>query len=134
MSSCIPKIVLDVVSGIAAFEPVLESIKAEWQPDPAPPTMSFGDVGRELVERIDEIGKADATLVFQRIEHILTHGTEQEQNAAATGFLEAVVGAIDRAPERTWILRLAGPRSRDYVAAWDRFNGIERSLGPTASD
>jgi len=27
--------------------------------------------------------------------------TEQEQNAAATGFLEAVVGAIDRAPERT---------------------------------
>jgi hypothetical protein len=130
MTSCIPRLVLDVVSGIDAFNPVLDSIEAEWQPEPAPPTMSFGDVGREFVERIDDVGRSNAALVFERIEHILCHGTQADKDAAATGFLEAVVGAIDRAPERAWILELAGPQGREYVAAWDRFCGIERSPAP----
>ncbi|HEU4578516.1 MAG TPA: hypothetical protein VFS67_09690 [Polyangiaceae bacterium] len=126
MSTNIPQLVVDVVSGIAAFEPLLAAIEAEWQPDPAPPTTSLADVGRELVERIDEIGRDNAALVFQRIEHVLSQGSERDKDAVATGFLEAVVGAIDRAPEREWVLQLAGPHSRDYVTAWDRFNGIER--------
>jgi hypothetical protein len=127
VTSCIPQLVLDVVAGIDALKPLLQSIEEEWQPEPAPPTMSFGDVGRELVERIDEVGRSNAALVFERIEQILCHGTEQEKDAAATGFLEAVVGAIERTPERAWLLELAGPRSRDYVAAWDRFCGVARS-------
>lgn len=128
----IPQLVLDLVSDVAALRPVLVAIEAESAPDLAPVTMALGDVGSELVKRIAEVGESDAAQVFRRVEAVLSEGTEEEKNAVATGFLEGVVSAIDQLPERSWILGLAGPQSRDYVLAWDRFNGIERSLPPSS--
>ena len=66
-------------------------------------------------------------------EDIFSHGTEHDPEVAATGFLEALVSAIDHAPEREWTLALAGPRSRDPILAWDLFYGINRPPGPTAA-
>jgi hypothetical protein len=128
MTTCIPQLLVDLVSGVEALQPVLVSIEAASAPDLAPLTLSLGELGSELVQRIAEVGESDAAQVFQRAEDVLCHGSEQEKNAVATGFLEGVVSEIDRLPERLWILGFAGPESRRYVTAWDRFNGIERSL------
>jgi hypothetical protein len=108
----IPQLVLDLVSGVAALGPVLVAIEAESAPDLAPLTMALGDVGSELVKRIAEVGESNAAQVFRRVEAVLSHGTEEEKNAVATGFLEGVVSAIDQLPERmrpriAWHLSIA---------------------------
>lgn len=102
--------VLDLVSGISAFDSVLDEIAAEWSPDAAPLTTSMSDVDRAFAERTDDLDVADVTTVLRRLEIILRDGGEDEKNAVATGFLEAMAAVLDRFPDRKRILQHAGGR------------------------
>ena len=116
--------ILDLVSGIRAFDAVLDQIDAEWRPDAAPLTSSMSDVGRAFAEGVGELEVADVTTVLRRVEAILRDGGEEEKNAVATGFLEAVAAVLDQFPDRKWILQHTGDQTRRYLAEWDRFCGV----------
>jgi len=93
-----PHCALELVSGIDALRFVLDEIDAEWRSDPTPLTTSMGDVGQAFAEREGALNDTDVRTVFQRIEDILHKGSDEEKDAVATGFLEAVDAVIDVSP------------------------------------
>lgn len=116
--------VIDLVAGFSAFAETFELLGAEWGPEAPPVTVTMSELGRALVEHAGRsLSPGDIAEIFRRIEHIFECGTEAEKDAAATGFLEAIAGSIDRSPERRWVLDHAGQGAREYLAAWDRFCG-----------
>lgn len=120
----LPPLAAEIASGFSGFAGAIERLDAEWASEEAPVTVSMGELGRTLVEEaggsfsIDEV-----EAVLSRVERVLESGTEGDKDAAATGFLEALAAAVDRLPTTAWILALAGPLSRAYLAAWDEFCG-----------
>jgi len=118
----VPKAVTALAQGIAALHETIEELVEEWQPDPPPINTSMSAIGRSFVEKANPTSE-QAAQVFERIEVLLREGTEYEKDAIATGFLEAVVSAIDRNPTSRWILDQAGPAAKAYIDEWNRFCG-----------
>ena len=73
-----------------------------------------------------ELSDDELQIIFDAVELVLTDGDATAQNAAATGFLEAVISDTDKTPALQRRLRASmGTRSRGYCDAWDNF-----TLGP----
>ncbi len=125
-----PRLATDLAAGLPAFSEAFELLEAEWAPKVPPATVSMSELGRVLVEKADEdFSLQDIAEIFMRVERILEFGAEAEKDAVATGFLEAVAAAIDRSPQRRWVLNQAGSGAREYLSAWDQFCGL--SSAPT---
>lgn len=121
----LPPLADGLARGFPAFASAVALLEEEWAPDEPPITVSMSELGRALAEGAGEHFSADEVAeIFLRVERIMALGTEAEKDAVATGFLEAVAAAIDRASERRWILDYAGAAARDYLEAWDRFCGV----------
>lgn len=121
----LPRLARDFAAGVPAFQSAVAILETEWAPAEPPVTVSMSELGRALAEGAGEYFSVDEVAeVFRRAEQILTRGVDSERNAVATGFLEAVVATIDKAPDHRWILDHAGPASREYLEAWDRFCGL----------
>src|SRR5437879_5238500 len=58
---------------------------------------------------------------FALVERLLEDGCDDVKNLMATGFLEALQNQ-DILPSPLWT-PLLGKQARDYLIAWDRFNG-----------
>ncbi len=120
----LPRLVSDIAAGFPAFDEAAELLEVEWSPEVPPVTVSMSEIGRALVEKAgQDFSQEDVIEIFQRAERVLKCGTEVEKDAVATGFLEAVAAAIDRSPQRRWVLDHAGSGAREYLAAWDQFCG-----------
>lgn len=119
----IPTRVIELVDGVEQLQYVLDEIRAEWEPDPAPLTTAMSDVGRAFAEAAPALSTSDAATVLDRVETLLREGTDKEKDAVATGFLEAVATALDSAPQSKWVLHYAGEESRRYLLAWENFCG-----------
>lgn len=115
-----------LIRTMPAFGPIIAAYEADSVPAALPLTLVLGDLGRALVANAVRQRPDEVALVFDHFESILTTGTEDESNAAATGFLEGVASALDGAPEQAWILEHARPAARRYLAAWDEFCGVTR--------
>lgn len=121
----LPKLVNALATGFRGFGSAIELLEAEWGSEEAPITVSMSELGRAVVrEAGDDFSEDDIAEIFRRVERILRRGADEEKDAVATGFLEAIAAAIDRSPERRWILDYAGPEASEYLAAWDRFCGL----------
>jgi len=126
-----PRLATDLAAGLPAFNEVFELLEEEWTPEIPPVTISMSELGRVFVEKAGEaFSLQDVANIFLRVERILKHGTESEKDAVTTGFLEAVAAAIDRYPQRRWVLRQAGPGAREYLSAWDQFCGLSSKKIP----
>jgi hypothetical protein len=96
----------------------------DWQPDEVPPTLAMSSLAKALVEHVHELSASELGDVAACIERILEAGTERSKNAAATGFLEAVVAAADAGNQAAnVVLASLGPLATEYRKAWDEFAG-----------
>ena len=118
----VPKAVTDLAQGVEALHKTIQELVEEWQPDPPPVNTSMSTIGRAFVEDVNPTSE-QVTGVFEQVEVILCDGTESEKDAVATGFLEAVLSAVDRNPSFRWMLDQAGPAARAYIEEWNRFCG-----------
>ena len=117
-----PNAVRELVQGSQVLERALRALSEEFAPDPLPINTSMSVVGRAFVEEAEPTAEQCVDL-FHRVEQIFEAGTESEKDAVATGFLEAVVTAVERTPEAGWILDHAGPAARRYIEEWNRWSG-----------
>ncbi len=118
----VPNAVMKLAQSIEALRSTVEKLVEEWQPDPPPINTSMSAIGRAFIENANPTSEQVAE-VFESVEAILRDGTDPEKDAVATGFLEAVVSAIDRNPASGWILNQAGPAAKAYIDDWNRFCG-----------
>ena len=121
----LPKFVEALVTGRPSLQEVFDSVVDEWSPDPPPVTTAMSALGTAAVRTAERLGGAEVQRLFDQIDQLLALGTQEEKDAVATGFLEAVANAVDRDPEKRWVRAMAGPRAQDYLNAWDEFCGLE---------
>jgi hypothetical protein len=118
-----PNAVLDLVEGIERLCEVNRQLELEWAPDAVPITVCMSALGRSLAAgsrpTADELRR-----VFERVEILLARGDDSERDAVATGFLEALVSAVERDASLRWVLDQTGPAARGYIAAWNGFCGV----------
>jgi hypothetical protein len=88
-------------------------------------TLSYFRIGHVLVDWIVErfaagdYGFSDD--FFSLMERLLTEGSPEVQDVAATGILEGLHHQR-RLPPELWV-PLLGPKARAYLIVWDRFHG-----------
>jgi hypothetical protein len=125
--------ILQAAQTIVATQPLFEAAwleySAVWGVDgDSPFTLIFSDLGTLTARAASELSDDELRIIFEAVELVLTDGDEPARNAAATGFLEAVISGTDNSPALQQRLRtLMGTRSRCYCEAWDDF-----TLGPRA--
>ena len=125
MTEVLPKTIVALAGGRPSLEDAVESLVAEWSPDPVPITVAMSELGRAMIESAEQLGHAEIRRILANVEQLLETGGEAEKDAAATGFLEAVAAAVDTDPSKRWVLAMAGQRARAYLKAWDEFCGVE---------
>jgi hypothetical protein len=104
---------------------------ADWAPEAPPPTLVLGDIGLLLINRCDEFDDAELSAILGVVEDVLASGTAREQDAVATGLLEAALHVGDRHPTPlARVMAFAGPESRAYCAAWNEFCGVGTNPNP----
>jgi len=113
---------------MASIHPILQdevsALVEEWNPDAPPINVSMSAFGKATVRDAERLGYEEVRKVLELIEHTLSHGTEEEKDAVATGFLEATASAAGSSKDAPWILALLGPKAKAYLAAWDGFCGL----------
>ncbi|RLK58898.1 DUF7674 family protein [Actinokineospora cianjurensis] len=82
------------------------------------------EAAQQFVEVFDTLDTSVVQKTFRVLEDALRDGTEQEKDAAATGFLESVLSAWDRGFDLESIWQHVGPESREYCIAWNEFTGV----------
>jgi hypothetical protein len=111
-ASCHPKL-----------QEAVSEITADWDPDPVPLTVGFGNIGRILVQLAAEFDDATLDEVSRLVEHALSGGGVNA-DAIATGLLEAICSRTADAPaavER--IVSHLGTEACAYIRSWDAFTG-----------
>lgn len=88
------------------------------------PCMVLAAVGWLLAERLGKGEYEGADHLFHLIERLLTEGSSEVREAAATCFLENLVNRSDSLDPRLYVSML-GPESRKYCCAWDDFTGVK---------
>jgi hypothetical protein len=84
----------------------------------------FSDASHVVAERFIAGDASDVPKIFPYVESVLESGTQEEQDAAATCFLENLMNRTPTKIEpKLWIPSL-GPKSRLFCRAWDEFTGI----------
>lgn len=123
--------ILQAAQTIVAAQPQFEAAwleySAKWGVDADSPfTLIFGDLGSMTARMASELSDDELRIIFDAVELVLTDGDAPARNAAATGFLEAVISDTDKVPALQQRLRASmGTKSRGYCDAWDNF-----TLGP----
>lgn len=121
----LPRLASELATGFSAFGGAIRLLEAEWAPEEPPITLSMSELGRALVEGAgDDFSPEAVAEIFHRVERVLISGSDADKDAVATGFLEAVATALDRRPERRWVLNYSGPAALKYLEAWDQFCGV----------
>ncbi|WP_329597310.1 hypothetical protein OIE43_12940 [Streptomyces pseudovenezuelae] len=103
--------------------------------DELPPlTVRLGTLGRvyaeagagPLSEPLAEPGFSEAQTrqLFRLLEDVLANGRDEDRNAVATGFFEALLSAWDRGFDLRPVWQALGPASRTYCRAWNGFTGV----------
>jgi hypothetical protein len=98
-------------------------------PDLEIPVAWMGSVGSAIGNVFSDLSPDVSREVFALIERHLASGSELMRTAVTTGLLESVASAVSggrvRGPELAEVL---GPRSREYVDAWDNYSLGRSSL------
>jgi hypothetical protein len=100
-----------------------ERLEADWLPDAPPVTVAFGALGSALVRALEQVTDQELSQVVAVVETLLATASEADQNAVATGFIEAVLSGTDRRPSAARLVSMLGPRACAYARAWDAFCG-----------
>ncbi|RLK58390.1 DUF7674 family protein [Actinokineospora cianjurensis] len=88
------------------------------------PVPQAGEAAQHFIEVFDTLDRVAARKAFRLVEDAVRDGNEEEKNAAATGFLEAILHAWDEGFDLESIWPYVGPESREYCVAWNRFTGV----------
>lgn len=104
--------------------PAAETVAADGD-DVPPLTLRLGTLGRVFAEHAAEFTDEQTRQLFQLLEEALAKGGEEDGNAVATGFFEALLNAWDKGFDLASVWAAVGPRSRDYCRAWNTFTGVE---------
>ncbi|ASU80361.1 hypothetical protein CDG81_21165 [Actinopolyspora erythraea] len=81
-------------------------------------------LGSSFAARVDRMSTRQRERLLGRLEEVLVSGTEHEQNAVATGFLEALVTAYDRGVvDLATVWHELGEESRHYIKLWNTRTG-----------
>ena len=124
----LPRVTARLSDGFSVFEAALQRLVMEWAPEPVPTTIAMEKLAWILVRSHDtDLGTEETAEIFRRIEQVLEDGDDAEKDAVSTGFLEALIAALDAHPERRSILRHAGPGAWEYLEAWNQFSGRSSS-------
>ncbi len=98
-------------------------------PDLEIPVAWKGSVGSALPTAFPRLSPGVRADAFALVERHLAGGSELMQAAVTTGLLESVASAVSggrvRGPELAAVL---GPRSREFVDAWDEYSLGRSSL------
>jgi hypothetical protein len=121
----------DLLAVAPAVRPALEA-RGEAEPDLEIPVLWMASVGSALCDVYADLAPAERDAAFAVVEHHLVTGSEQLTTAVATGLLEDVAshvsgGRLD-GPELATHL---GPRSREFLDAYDAFTLGRSSLDPS---
>ena len=102
------------------------------EPDLEIPVAWMASVGAAVGDVFGDLSPDVRREVFALIERHLARGSELMQTALTTGLLESVASAVSggrvRGPDLAAVL---GPRSREYVDAWDEFTMGRSTLDPS---
>ncbi|MDJ1639033.1 hypothetical protein [Streptomyces pakalii] len=93
--------------------------------DVPPPTVRLAGLGRAYAGHAPEFSERQAAELFRILEAVPANGDEYGWDAAATGFLEALMNEWDRGFDLAEVWHLTGPRVREYCRAWNRLSGVE---------
>lgn len=88
------------------------------------PCMTLAAVSWLVAERLRKGEHDGADRLFNLIERLLTEGSAEVRDAAATCFLENLTNRSDSLDPRLYV-PLMGPESRNYCRAWDDFTGVK---------
>jgi hypothetical protein len=102
-----------------------ESAPDDGPPDDPPLTVRLGGLGQAFADRLDDVTPEQRSRVLNVVEHVLATGSQDEGDAVATGFLEALISAWDRGFDLARIWDDMGTRSQEYCLAWNAFNGVD---------
>ncbi|MDN4173312.1 hypothetical protein QWY28_10190 [Nocardioides sp. SOB77] len=119
-----------VLDAAPEVEDALRALGEDIAPDLEIPVLWLGFVGRAVATCLPGMSADAAGAVFATVEHHLVHGSESMSTGVATGFLEAVAGAVSAGRlDPGLVAGVLGPESRAYVDAWDQFTLGRSSLG-----
>lgn len=112
-----------------AFAAIVPGVRAAgdaefawWRPEPPPPTILFGEIGRVLAEQFEALGEDRRAAAFAALESAMADEDETVANAAAVGLIEALIHRLDVSHGGWSVLEpYLGPRSRAYADAYEAF-------------
>ncbi|WP_217643423.1 hypothetical protein [Actinopolyspora lacussalsi] len=88
--------------------------------DDYPVLLRLAALGSSFATRVDRMSAWQRERLLGCLEEVLVSGTEHEQNAVATGFLEALVSAYDhRDFDLAAVWHELGEESRHYIKLWN---------------
>ncbi|WP_017976845.1 hypothetical protein [Actinopolyspora halophila] len=88
--------------------------------DDYPVLLRLAALGSSFAARVNRMSARQREQLLGRLDEVLLSGAENERNAVATGFLEALVGAYDRGVfDLATIWNELGAESRHYIKLWN---------------
>ena len=125
----------DAQDQLADLHPLLRSAVEEFESDYGTdiPIVGFGTLGSTMMGKRHELDDDVKQRFFAKAEELLANGDDETQTAVATGLLEAVANAAERAGiPRSRLYEWLGPESQAFVTAWDEFD--ETTIGTSPGD
>ncbi|MGL4860954.1 MAG: DUF7674 family protein [Enterobacteriaceae bacterium] len=104
---------------------VAKTVKSEyeyWMPEEPQPISLFGEVGRSIVQDVENMTQKQRGQIFQHIETGMLSDDDELATAVATGLVEGIVTETD-SDESLWIEieSYLGEKSREHAIAWRNF-------------
>ncbi|MGJ7905773.1 hypothetical protein ACOQFL_04765 [Actinopolyspora sp. H202] len=90
-----------------------------------PVLLRLAELGSSFAARANRMSAWQRERLLGRLEEVLVSGTEHEQDAVATGFLEALVTAYDHGDfDLATVWHELGEESRHYIKIWNTRTGV----------
>lgn len=111
-----------LVSQVPALGERLDCCLKDWEPEPAPLTVVFAEVGDAIAENLTALPEEVLREVFEKIEEGMRSPDLAIASAVATGLVEALVSRADKRPEFwEYFEKLLGPASAKHAVSWRNF-------------
>ena len=124
-----------LLAACPTFRPAWEKFLAEWRDEPGelPQYLALGDLGRHVIDLLNEAQLDAVRKVFEVVEAWHTRGEHYVREAATIGFLETLDNILSHDPDGSAVqarLRaFAGPETERWWSKLDRFwEGDARAL------
>jgi len=90
-----------------------------WAPDVPPITIILGELGRQIVDGLNDVEPEVNRRIFQLIEAAMKSADGDLQTAVASGLIEAIVTRTDQ-DEHVWeiVSSMLGELSRKHAESW----------------